>query len=170
MPHRLPHPARPARTALVAVKVTVVGSIAVAGWATQTAGDAPAGGYAGYAVDDQPSRVDKVLDRHDCSITGFDSAQPLSAIVRSASGRLRFVPFDTGWQVFTRDGAAELVAVCLDEAPARAVRPASGRAVTPFARREPLGALERATPERDEAVAQLVRHRLGLGESLLLQE
>jgi hypothetical protein len=103
----------------VAVKVTLIGSIAVAGWATQTVADAPSGGYAGYAVDDQPSRVARVLDRHDCSITGFDSAQPLSAIVRSASGRLRFVPFDTGWRVFTHDGAAQLVGVCLDEAPAR---------------------------------------------------
>jgi hypothetical protein len=120
MPHRLPHPARPARTALVAVKVTVIGSIAVAAWATQIAGDAPAGGYAGYAVDDQPTRVDHLLDRHHCSVTGFDGgAQPVSAIVRSASGQMRFVPFETGWRVFTAHGAARLVAVCLDEAPTR---------------------------------------------------
>jgi hypothetical protein len=116
MPHRLP---RSARLALTAVKMTLIGSIAVAGWATQTAADAPAGGYAGYPVNDEPDQVQRVLDAHECSVTGFDDAQPLSAIVRSASGRLRFVAFDTGWRVFTHDGAAQLVAVCLDEAPAR---------------------------------------------------
>ncbi|WP_028638650.1 hypothetical protein [Nocardioides sp. URHA0032] len=117
MPHRLP---RSARLALFAVKVTVVGSIAVTGWATQTVADRPDNGYAGYAVDDQPTRVDHLLDRHHCSVTGFDGgAQPVSAIVRSASGQMRFVPFETGWRVFTAHGAARLVAVCLDEAPTR---------------------------------------------------
>jgi hypothetical protein len=37
--------------------------------------------------------------------------------VQSARGRLRFVDFETGWQVFTRHGDAKLVAVCLDEPP-----------------------------------------------------
>ena len=117
MPHRLP---RSARLALTAVKLTVVGSIAVAGWASQTEASTPSDGYAGYAVSDQPSHVDRVLDEHDCSVTGFeDGSQPASAIVRSATGHLRFVPFDTGWRVFTAHGAATLVAVCRDAVPVR---------------------------------------------------
>ena len=119
MPHRLP---RSARLALGAVKVALVGCMAVAGWATDTGADNPdpgISGYAGYPVDDKPDRLQQVLDQHNCSITGFgDGQQPVSAIVRSAAGHLRFVGFETGWQVFTRHGAATLVAVCLDEPPA----------------------------------------------------
>ena len=116
MRHRLP---RSARLALMGVKASLIGAIAVAGWATQTSASGPTGSYAGYPVDDRPSQVERVLDKHDCSVTGFESAQPQSAIVRSAQGHLRFVPFDTGWRVFTSHGAATLVAVCLDEAPVR---------------------------------------------------
>ena len=116
MPHRIP---RSAHRAVMAVKVLLIGAIAVAGWTTQTVASAPDGGYAGYPVDDRPDHVQRVLDEHDCSVTGFESAQPLSAIVRSASGHLRFVSFETGWRVFTGDGPATLVAVCLDEAPVR---------------------------------------------------
>jgi hypothetical protein len=105
------------------VKLTLVGSIAVVGWATQSVADgADPGydsGYAGYPVDDQPDHVQRVLDQHDCSVTGFESAEPVSAIVRSATGHLRFVPFETGWRVFARHGPATLVAVCLDDAPVR---------------------------------------------------
>lgn len=117
MPHRLP---RSARLALTAVKVTLVGTIGVVGWATQSVADGPSSGYAGYPVDDKPAHVDRVLDRHDCSVTGFaDGTQPVSAVVRSASGHLRFVPFETGWRVFTSHGAATLVGVCRDELPSR---------------------------------------------------
>ena len=117
MPQRLP---RPARRALVAIRVGVVGSIVVAGWATQGIASGPGSGYARYAVTDEPSPVRRVLDRHDCSVTGFASgAQPASAIIRTAAGRLRFVSFDSGWRVFTHHGWATLVAVCLDEPPSR---------------------------------------------------
>jgi hypothetical protein len=119
MPHRLP---RSARLALIAVKATLIASIGVAGWAAQTVADGasqgPSGGYAGYAVDDTPTHVDRLMDRHDCSITGFaGDRQPTSALVRSATGHLRFVSFETGWRVYTAHGAATLVAVCLDDAP-----------------------------------------------------
>ena len=116
MRHRLP---RSARLALTGVKASLIGAIVVAGWATQTVATGPSGGYAGYPVDDRPSRVDRLLEKHDCSVTGFESGQPRSAIVRSASGHQRFVPFETGWRVFSAHGAASLVAVCLDEAPVR---------------------------------------------------
>jgi hypothetical protein len=113
MPRRLP---RPARRALATVKVGLVASIAVAGLSAP-----PESGpdYPGYPVNESPSRESRLLDRHDCSVTGFADATPLSAIVRSAHGRLRHVSFETGWEVYAAHGAARLVAVCLDEAPAQ---------------------------------------------------
>ena len=41
---------------------------------------------------------------------------PSSAVVTS---QLRHVSFDEGWEVYTRRGAASLVAVCLAAAPAQ---------------------------------------------------
>lgn len=68
----------------------------------------------------QPGPVARKLARHHCSPTGFDDGrQPVSAVVRSPRGALRFVDFDTGWRVYTRHGAARLVAVCLDDPPVR---------------------------------------------------
>lgn len=128
MPHRLP---LSARLALGAVKLTVLGSIVTVGWASQSMGapgvasDAVAvpsvsdyTGSAGSPVADRPARLQRMLDAHDCSVTGFDGdVQPTSAVVRSATGHLRFVSFDTGWRIYRRHGAAQLVAVCRDAAP-----------------------------------------------------
>lgn len=102
-------------------KLTIVGAIVLTGLATPPAtSPATSGpGYAGYPVDDSSTRESRLLDRHDCSVTGFSDATPLSAVVRTARGRLRHVSFDEGWAVYTRHGAARLVAVCLDAAPAR---------------------------------------------------
>jgi len=118
---RLP---RPARLALLGVKVSAVGVIAAAGLlgAPDTTGAQQPGvtGFSGRAVDDEPTRLDRLLDAHECSVSGFGAEQqPVSAIVQSAQGRLRFVDFETGWAVFTRHGDAKLVAVCLAEPPAR---------------------------------------------------
>ncbi|GAA1150664.1 hypothetical protein [Nocardioides aquiterrae] len=116
MRHRLP---RSARFALLAVKASLIGAIAVTGWATQTAATGPSGEYTGYPVGDPPSQVERLLEKHDCSVTGFESEQPRSAIVQTAAGHLRFTSFDDGWRVYTAHGAARLVALCLDEPPAR---------------------------------------------------
>ena len=122
MQHR---PPRSARAALTAIKVTALASIAVIGVATQSSeagtGEGTTGyaGYSGYAADEQPSRASRLLERHDCSATGFADATPLSAVVRTARGQLRHVSFEAGWEVYTGPGPATLVAVCLDEAPAR---------------------------------------------------
>ena len=121
MQQRLP---RPARLTLLGVKLGAVGVIAAAGLvgAPDTTGAQQPGvtGYSGYAVDDAPTRVDRLLDEHRCSVSGFgESEQPVSAIVQSARGHLRFVDFETGWEVFTRHSAAKLVAVCLDTPPAQ---------------------------------------------------
>ena len=115
MPRRLP---RSARLALVTVKLGMVGAIVVAGLATQPAASSGPG-YAGYPVDDTPSRADRLIEQHHCSVSGFTDATPLSAVVRTARGHLRHVSFDVGWAVYSRHGAAQLVAVCLDEAPAQ---------------------------------------------------
>ena len=119
MPHRLPVSAR---LACRAVKVAVVTTLAVL--AVGTGPDA-AGGSGSTPVDAvQQSAVDpslaRKLIRHECSPAGFGpDQQPSSALVRSSRGSLRFVDFDTGWRIYTRHGAAKLVAVCLDEAPTR---------------------------------------------------
>lgn len=124
MRHRSRRPAVGLRLGCGAVKVSVVATAVAMTFAMGAGADT--GPQADDAVSDVLSaghplgRVERVLDRHDCSTTGFsEGQQPTSAVVRSARGVLRFVDFDTGWQVYTRHGAAVLVAVCLDEAPAR---------------------------------------------------
>lgn len=114
MPHRLP---RSARLSLAAVKLSAVASIVVAGLSAPPSSSQPGPGYAGYPVGGPTSQESRFLDARDCSVTGFPDATPASAVVRTAHGRLRHVSFDTGWAVYTRHGAATLVAVCLDEPP-----------------------------------------------------
>ena len=116
------HLAGPARLALLTVKVGVLVAIVVTGIVGRP--DAAPGpgpdfsGFSGAPVADRPDRTARLLDAHDCSESGFDDGQqPLSAVVRSAHGQLRYVDFDTGWAVYTRHGQATLVAVCLDDPP-----------------------------------------------------
>jgi hypothetical protein len=121
MPHRLP---RRGRLACGAVKVAVIGTMLATalGLGPGAAGGAQDPGPVDtrQPMSDHPDPMERKLARHGCSPTGFDSGhQPASALVRSARGRLRFVDFETGWRVYTRHGAAMLVAVCLDDAPAR---------------------------------------------------
>jgi hypothetical protein len=131
MRDRLP---RAARITISTVKVGAVVTIVAAGIAMAPS-DSPASGSAGLpatsgysgtsdfsslAVEIQTAPAERMFDRHACSPTGFDDgSQPLSAVVRTARGALRFVDFETGWEVYTRHGAATLVAVCLDEPPTR---------------------------------------------------
>jgi hypothetical protein len=111
-------PTRSVRLTLTAAKAAVVASIVVAGLLGSGAGS-PVGQQSRFVVDDQTSQTEKLLARHDCSPSGFGSSvQPQSAIVRSAAGKLRYVDFETGWEIYTRHGAATLVAVCLDDPPA----------------------------------------------------
>lgn len=122
MPRRLP---RSARLSLTFVKVALVASMVVAGLASDPAPSGPPSpGYAGFPVRDasdspSASRESRLLAAHDCSASGFADATPLSAIVRSPRGQLRHVSFDVGWEVYSRHGAAQLVAVCLAEPPTR---------------------------------------------------
>jgi hypothetical protein len=59
--------------------------------------------------------VERAVEGHHCSPTGFDDRRPASALVRTADGRLRQVSFDVGWEVFNHERPGTLVAVCLDE-------------------------------------------------------
>ena len=124
MPHRLP---ASARLALAGVKVGVVASLLVAGiWTSPDLTPGPRVDAARVGAAPSPGRspapppavspaLSRLLARHQCSVQGFGTTQqPQSAVIRSAAGDLRFVDFDTGWQVYTRHGAATLVAVCLD--------------------------------------------------------
>jgi hypothetical protein len=114
MSRRLP---RPARLAIASARVALVASMVVVGLSARP--DEPGPGYSGYPVNESPSHETRLLDRHDCSVTGFAEATPLSAIVRTAGGHLRHVSFDAGWEVYAAHGRARLVAVCLDQAPAQ---------------------------------------------------
>lgn len=62
-----------------------------------------------------PSRLDRLMDRHECSHDGFgaDGPEPEHAIVRAPSGHLRLLSFARGWQVYIDGGPGTLVAVCL---------------------------------------------------------
>ncbi|CAI9401298.1 hypothetical protein [Nocardioides sp. T2.26MG-1] len=121
MPHRLPGRVR---LACGAVKLAVVAVLAVLALGSGPGAAVGQRSSAPVDVDQQlaaqPGPVARKLARHHCSPTGFDDGrQPVSAVVRSARGALRFVDFDTGWRVYTRHGAATLVAVCLDDPPVR---------------------------------------------------
>lgn len=116
MPHRLP---RAAQLALTSLKFAVAGAVVALGMVPATPTGTGDRGYVAQAVGGHTVQASRLLDAHSCSTTGFGTEQqPQSAVVRSASGRLRFVDFDTGWRVYTARGAATLVAVCLDEPPA----------------------------------------------------
>ncbi len=111
------------RLACAAVKAGVFGTLVVLALG---AGPGAALGHHGSApvdADQQPAThaagFERQLARHHCSTTGFEEQEPVSALVRSARGALRFVDFETGWRVYTRHGAASLLAVCLDDPPAR---------------------------------------------------
>lgn len=114
MSHWLPMPSRPLQTALLVVRAGALSLVVLAGlWAPVH--DEGGGSFAVTA--EPPDRVQRLLDRHDCSTTGFGDAHPASALIRSADGRLRLVSFDRGWEVFTSHGSTTLVALCLDEPP-----------------------------------------------------
>ena len=77
---------------------------------------APSGsGAAAWARADQASASQvRLMRKYACSTVGYaDSVAPQSAIIRSTAGDLRVVSFARGWDVYTGDSPATLVAVCL---------------------------------------------------------
>lgn len=112
MPHRLPMPPRSLRTAVLVSRTGALSLVVLAGlWVP--AYDEGSGSHA--ATGELSGKVQRLIDRHDCSTTGFDAASPMSALVRRADGRLRLVAFERG--LFTLARAGNVVAVCLDDPP-----------------------------------------------------
>ena len=112
MPHRLPLPSHTLRTALLVLRTGALSLVVLAGLWTP-AYDEGGGSFAATA---EPSgRVQRLIDRHDCSTTGFATATPVSALVRRADGRLRLVAFERGLFALARSGS--VVAFCLDDPP-----------------------------------------------------
>ncbi|MBS43634.1 MAG: hypothetical protein CMH83_10835 [Nocardioides sp.] len=111
---------RPSRTARLVVEgvkaLTVVAISAVAvstaasGAATGTsAASAPEPATAASALQ---AKVDRLMDQHTCSSTGFGpDVIPASALVLRAQ-RVTQVSFDDGWAVYTGDSPGTLLAVC----------------------------------------------------------
>ncbi len=57
-------------------------------------------------------RVERLIERHDCSATGFGpDVTPRSALVRR-DGRIRHVTFERGWAVYTGVTHGTFVALC----------------------------------------------------------
>ncbi len=64
------------------------------------------------SADVSSSRVDRFMDRYECSETGFGSEViPNSALIH-VDGRMKRVSFDKGWAVFTGDEPGTLMAIC----------------------------------------------------------
>lgn len=58
------------------------------------------------------SRATRLMDRFECSETGFGpDVVPNSALIH-VQGKVRRVSFDRGWAVFTGDEPGTLMAVC----------------------------------------------------------
>jgi hypothetical protein len=109
MPHRLPLPPRTLRTALLVSRTGALALVVLAGLWTPVYDE----GGGSFAATGESGRVQRLIDRHDCSTTGFDTATPVSALVRTADGRLRLVAYERGLFTLARTGS--VVAVCLDD-------------------------------------------------------
>ena len=113
MPHRPPRGLRALTAGIKLATATLIVAMGV-GLGHHVGDDAPALPSAPVGAD---RSVDRAIERHQCSTTGFaNEATPQSALVR-IDGRLRHVPFDRGWAVFTGDRAGALVALCLADPP-----------------------------------------------------
>lgn len=65
------------------------------------------------SADAQSSRAARLMERFECSQTGFGSKViPNSALIH-LDGRVKRVSFDRGWAVFTGAKPGTLMAVCL---------------------------------------------------------
>ena len=112
MPHRLPMPPRRLRAALLVLRTGALSLVVLAGlWIP-----AYDGGGGSSAVAGEPTgKVQRLIDRHDCSTRGFGAAAPVSALVRGPDGRLRLVAYGRGLFALARVG--DVLAVCLDDPP-----------------------------------------------------
>lgn len=72
----------------------------------------PPAEHLGLSVQDEATS--RILERNNCSTTGFDpDVIPAAAVIRDAQGRTRVVSFDHGWAVFNDERPGDLIAVCI---------------------------------------------------------
>ncbi|CAN5452191.1 hypothetical protein BH11ACT8_BH11ACT8_27350 [soil metagenome] len=65
-----------------------------------------------YTAAPHQGRIDALMARHDCSLTGFGAdVVPGSALVLR-DDQVQHVSFDAGWAVYTGEAAGILLAVC----------------------------------------------------------
>lgn len=65
------------------------------------------------SIDSQTTGAARLMERFECSETGFGAEViPRSALIH-LEGRVKRVSFDRGWAVFTGDKPGTLMAVCL---------------------------------------------------------
>jgi|GEM_PF-2666325 len=99
--------------AVTAVKCAVVATFAFL--AVSAAGTTTEGMTAAQDVTDPPAgeaRLEKLIDRHDCSPTGFGAdVIPGSSLVLQ-DNEVKHVSFDEGWAIYSGDEAGTLLAVC----------------------------------------------------------
>jgi hypothetical protein len=62
--------------------------------------------------------IERAMTSQQCSQHGFDKATvPASALIRTATGRVKVVTFAHGWDVYQGRRPGQLIAVCLREKP-----------------------------------------------------
>ena len=106
------------RTALTAAALTLLVGL---GAVSVLASPQPPAEQLGLSVQDEATS--RLLERNNCSTTGFDpDVIPTTAVIRDAVGETRVVSFDHGWAVFNNERPGDLVAVCLGAGPAVAAK------------------------------------------------
>lgn len=112
---RVPHPAL--RRGVHVATCTLVGALSFL--AVSAAGTTPDGVSAAQelsvpspAAPAGEERLERLVERHDCSATGFGAdVIPGSSLVLQDEV-IRHVSFDDGWAVYTGEQAGTLLAVC----------------------------------------------------------
>lgn len=107
-----PHPVL--RRALMASKCVIVAALAFFAVSTASAASTE-GATAAQETSAQPAgqaRLDKLISRHDCSLTGFGAEViPGSSLVLK-DNQVRHVSFDDGWAIYTGEQPGTLLALC----------------------------------------------------------
>jgi len=97
------------RTALTAAGLTVFVFLAALSVIGAPPGATPDRQQIGLA-----SSLDQMLERNNCSTTGFGrDVIPSQAVILTPDGATSLVSFDHGWKVFEGKRPGQLVAVCL---------------------------------------------------------
>jgi hypothetical protein len=112
--HRLPRRLLGVLTAFRGAAVSALLVLVVVGGLHPTGTSASGGSATG--TDAYQRVVERAASEHRCSGDSIGSGgTTASALIRNARGRLRQVPFETGWDVYNGKRPGTLVAVCFDD-------------------------------------------------------